>query len=57
MAGYSVFTTGEDGKAVSYTTKGKVQADVQFKQTIPEGFDRIKRGPGQGWESRAIPKP
>jgi hypothetical protein len=32
LAGYSVFATGEEGKAVSYTTKGKVQTYVQFNQ-------------------------
>jgi hypothetical protein len=39
----SVFTSGEDGKAVSYTTKGKVQAYVQFTQPVPEGFERINQ--------------
>lgn len=41
MAGYSVFTSGPDGKALSYTTKGKVQAYVQFKQTVPEDIQRV----------------
>ena len=41
LAGYSVFTPGEDAKAVSYTTKGKVKAYVQFKQPLPEGFERL----------------
>ena len=41
MAGYSVFTTGPDAKALSYTTKGKVQAYVQFKQSVPDDFQRL----------------
>ncbi len=57
LAGYSVFTTGEDGKAVSYTTKGKVQAYVQSKQSVPEGFERINLWPQQLFDFIAIPKP
>ena len=57
LAGYSVFTTGEEGKAVSYTTKGKVQAYVQFKQSVPEGFERINLWPVQLFDAIAIPKP
>jgi hypothetical protein len=41
LAGYSVFTAGEDRKAVTYTTKGKTRAYVQFKQDVPEGFERL----------------
>ena len=41
LAGYSLFTPGPDGEAVSYATKGKVQAYVQFKQALPEGFERL----------------
>jgi hypothetical protein len=57
LAGYCVFTPGEDGKAVSYTTKGKVQAYVQFSQPIPEGFERISLWPDQLFDCMAIPKP
>ena len=57
LAGYSLFTNGDDGKAVSYTTKGKVQAYVQFKQTVPEGFERINLWPVQLYDALAIPKP
>ena len=49
--------TGEEGKAVSYTTKGKVQAYVQFKQSVPEGFERINLWPVQLFDAIAIPKP
>jgi len=41
MAGYSIFTPGPDAEAVSFTTRGKVQAYVQFKQSVPEGFGRL----------------
>lgn len=57
LAGYSVFTPGENGKAVSYTTKGKVQAYVQFSQSVPEGFERINLWPAQLFDYIAIPKP
>jgi hypothetical protein len=57
LAGYSVFTNGEDGKAVSYTTKGKIQAYVQFSQPVPEGFERINLWPAQLFDAIAIPKP
>ena len=41
LAGYSVATPGEEGKALSYTTEGTVQAYVQFKQSLPAGFTRL----------------
>jgi hypothetical protein len=41
LAGYSVFTAGQAGKAASFTTKGKNQAYVQFRQTVPPGFERL----------------
>jgi len=56
LAGYSVFTPGEDSKAVTYTTKGKVQAYVQFTQSVPEGFERINLWPAQLFDCIAIPK-
>jgi len=55
LAGYSVFTPGKDGEAVSYTTKGKVQAYVQFSQPIPEGFERINLWPEKLFDCIAIP--
>ena len=57
LAGFSLFTNGEDGKAVSYTIKGKVQAYVQFKQQVPEGFQRINLWPTQLFNEIAIPDP
>ena len=57
LAGYSVFTSGEDGKAVSYTTKGKVQSYVQFSQPVTEGFERINLWPVQLFDCIKIPNP
>ena len=47
LAGYSIFTPGNDSEAVSYSTKGKVQAYVQFEQTVPEGFERLGLWPAE----------
>lgn len=57
LTGYSVFTNGEEGKAISYTTRGKVQAYVQFKQSVPEGFEQIKLWPAWLFDRIAIPAP
>ncbi|MCK9641609.1 MAG: hypothetical protein M0R39_17030 [Prolixibacteraceae bacterium] len=57
LAGYSVFTTGKDGEATSYTVKGKVQAYVQFRQSVPAGFERINFWPADLFDRIAIPKP
>jgi len=56
LAGYSVFTPGPDSKAVSYTTKGKVQAYVQFKQPVPEGFERLGLWPTELFSQMAPPR-
>lgn len=39
------------------TTKGKVQAYVQFSQPVTEGFERINLWPDQLFDFMAIPKP
>jgi hypothetical protein len=57
LAGYSVFTPGEDGKAVTYTTRGKTQAYVQFKQDVPAGFERVGLWPGDLFAQIAPPRP
>ena len=57
LAGFSLFTNGEDGKAVSYTIKGNVQVYVQFRQQLPEGFQRINLWPTQLFNEIAIPGP
>ena len=40
LAGYSVFTPGAES-LISCTTKGKVQVYTQFKQSVPDGFERL----------------
>jgi len=56
LAGYSVLTPGPDAKALSYTTKGKVRAYVQFKQTVPEGFERLGLWPVDLFSQMAPPR-
>jgi hypothetical protein len=56
LAGYSVFTPGQDSKAVSYTTQGRVQAYVQFKQPVPEGFERLGLWPAELFSQMAPPR-
>lgn len=56
LAGYSVFTHGDDGKAVSYTAKGKTSAYVQFKQSVPEGFERRGSWPSELFARIAPPR-
>lgn len=45
LAGYSLFTVGEEGRALSHTTRGRNRAYVQFKQSVPEGFERLGAWP------------
>jgi hypothetical protein len=56
LAGYSVFTPGEDRKAVTYTIKGKTQAYVQFKQDVPPGFERLGLWPADLFAQIAPPR-
>ncbi len=56
LAGYSVFTPGDDAKAVSYSVEGKVQAYVQFKQPMPKGFERIGLWPSELFGQIAPPR-
>ena len=56
LAGYSVFTTGEDRKAVTYTAKGGTKAYVQFKQDVPEGFQRLGLWPADLFSQIAPPR-
>ena len=56
LAGYSVTTPGPAAKALSYTTKGKVQAYVQFKQTVPEGFERLGLWPTELFSQMGPPR-
>jgi len=56
LAGYSVFSPGPASNAVSYTTKGEVQAYVQFKQPVPEGFKRLGLWPTELFSQMAPPR-
>lgn len=56
LAGYSVNTPGPDSKVLSYTTKGEVQAYVQFKQPVPEGFKRLGTWPTELFSHMAPPR-
>lgn len=56
LAGYSIFTPGKDGEAVTFSTKGKVQAYVQFRQAVPDGFERLGLWPVDVFEHIAPPK-
>ena len=56
LAGYSVFTPGDAAKAVSYTTKGKTRAYVQFKQDVPAGFERVGLWPVELFSQMAPPR-
>jgi hypothetical protein len=56
LAGYSLFTPGAAAKALSYTTKGKTQAYVQFKQSVPPGFERIGLWPAELFSQIAPPR-
>jgi hypothetical protein len=57
LAGFSVFTPGQASEAVTFTVKGTVQAYVQFKQTVPEGFQRLGPWPAELFSQMAPPKP
>ncbi len=56
LAGYSVLTPGPDAQAVSCTVQGKVQAYVQFKQSVPDGFERLGRWPTELFSQIAPPR-
>ncbi len=56
LAGYSVFTPGVNPQVVTYTTKGKVQAYVQYRQSVPKGFDRLGLWPVDLFDRIAPPK-
>lgn len=45
LAGYSLFTSGKDREALTYTVTGGSQAYVQFKQAVPPEFERVGRWP------------
>jgi hypothetical protein len=53
LAGYSVFTPGPAAEAVTFTTKGRNTAYLQFKQPLPEGFERAGAWPAGLFEQIA----
>ncbi len=56
LAGYSVATPGPDADVLSYTTNGSVQVYVQFKQPVPEGFQRVGQWSVDLFSQMAPPK-
>ncbi|MBU4400874.1 MAG: hypothetical protein KKE86_16285 [Planctomycetes bacterium] len=66
LMGYKVFGTcdekinkakGVGAGQISYTTKGKVRAYVQYEQTVPKGFERLGLWPTEVFDWIAPPKP
>lgn len=55
LAGYSVLTPGNDAQAAGITTTGKVQAYVQYKQPVPQGFERLGTWPVDLFSQMAPP--
>lgn len=45
LAGYALLTPGADGEATTYDLTGTNRAYVQFKQSVPEGFERLGTWP------------
>jgi hypothetical protein len=56
LAGYSVFTAGPAAEVVSYTVKAPVRAYVQFKQSLPDGFERLGFWPAELFSQIAPPR-
>jgi len=60
LMGYKVFgvTVEKDTeKDIGYTTKGAVQAYVQFQQDVPEGFYRLQQWPVEVFQTIVFPQP
>lgn len=45
LAGYTLFTPGAAGQALTYSVRGRTRAYVQFKQEVPAGFERLGSWP------------
>ncbi len=56
LAGYSLFTPGIASEALSYTTRGKVEAYVQFRQSVPSDFERLAQWPTDLFSQMAPPQ-
>jgi hypothetical protein len=57
LMGFKVFGTGKQMGKISYTTKGKVQAYVEYEQSVPEGFERLELWPKKLFDYIAVPEP
>jgi hypothetical protein len=56
LAGYSVFTPGKATQAVTFTTKGRNQVYLQFKQPDLDGFERQGHWPTELFGQMAPPR-
>lgn len=59
VMGYKIFgvrVNKETAKDITYTTRGNVQAYVQFQQTVPKGFHRLDQWPVDLFQSILPPK-
>ncbi len=58
LMGYKVFGASDKRGTgqISYTTKGKVRAYVQFEQPVPKGFERLGLWPVELFDRLAPPK-
>lgn len=60
LMGYKVFGVIVDKQSadkISYTTKGRVQAYVQFQQQMPQGIERLGRWPVDVFQTIIPPAP
>ncbi|MGQ9607945.1 MAG: hypothetical protein ACUVWN_01460 [bacterium] len=60
VMGYKVFGVTVDKsseKDIGYSTKGAVQAYVQFQQEVPKGFYRLQQWPIDIFQSMILPEP
>lgn len=55
LAGYTLFTPGDDGRALTYQARGRNRAYVQFKQAVPAAFERIGLWPAELFAAMAPP--
>ncbi len=61
LMGYKVFGIshgiGKRTDPVAYSTRGKVQAYVQFQQEVPKGFERLGQWPVEAFDALAPLRP
>jgi hypothetical protein len=57
LMGFKVFGTGKRMGKISYTTKGKVQAYLEYEQSVPDGFERLGLWPKELFDYIAVPEP